>query len=616
MNKEDKIKLTRDLIVIAGIFSVFTAILLFINFMQMTRNEPLESEALKTLVLRLAEDPDDDALKNDIRNLDLLARKAYFTAQWQVKTGGLLLLCGSVVLAAAIWYNRKILSTIEKPEVQVQDSTLARMLSRKWLLLSGALLFVIGIASAFLSNDYLQDYNPNPVVSAESIQPSVKTIQISRDEDLGEDNNISTSGVAAVGSSDEVSQNTMQTEKAVQETDTKVSSLASQKLSFTILKNQHNAFRGPFSQGIVYSKNIPVDWDGPTGKNILWKTPVPKSGFNSPVIWNDKIFLSGADEQMREVYCFDRLSGKLLWSRPVTNIVGSPASPPRVTDDTGLAAPTLTVDFNGVYAIFGTGDLIAFDHEGNRLWARNLGVPDNHYGHSSSLQTWDDKVFIQYDTNRGSRLIAVNTRDGNTVWEISRTNRISWASPVLAEINGKLQILTTSEPTVAGHNSADGSLLWKVDCMMGEVGPSVAFSDGLVFAANEYATLAAIKPGAAPELIWEDNEYLPEAASPVAFEGLLYLATSYGVIACYDAATGEKQWEHEAGNGFYSSPVIADGRLYLGDLSGTFYVFKASREKNLLAIPKLGENAYATPAFTQGRIYIRGEKHLICIGIK
>jgi outer membrane protein assembly factor BamB len=616
MNKEDKIKLTRDLIVIAGIFSVFTALLLFINFMQMTRNEPLESEALKTLVLRLAEDPDDDALKNDIRNLDLLARKAYFTAQWQVKTGGLLLLCGSVVLAAAIWYNRKILSSIEKPEVQVQDSTLARMLSRKWLLLSGALLFVIGIASAFLSNDYLQDYNPNPVVSAESIQPSVKTIQISRDEDLGEDNNISTSGVAAVGSSDEVSQNTMQTEKAVQETDTKVSSLASQKLSFTILKNQHNAFRGPFSQGIVYSKNIPVDWDGPTGKNILWKTPVPKSGFNSPVIWNDKIFLSGADEQMREVYCFDRLSGKLLWSRPVTNIVGSPASPPRVTDDTGLAAPTLTVDFNGVYAIFGTGDLIAFDHEGNRLWARNLGVPDNHYGHSSSLQTWDDKVFIQYDTNRGSRLIAVNTRDGNTVWEISRTNRISWASPVLAEINGKLQILTTSEPTVAGHNSADGSLLWKVDCMMGEVGPSVAFSDGLVFAANEYATLAAIKPGAAPELIWEDNEYLPEAASPVAFEGLLYLATSYGVIACYDAATGEKQWEHEAGNGFYSSPVIADGRLYLGDLSGTFYVFKASREKNLLAIPKLGENAYATPAFTQGRIYIRGEKHLICIGIK
>ena len=126
-------------------------------------------------------------------------------------------------------------------------------------------------------------------------------------------------------------------------------------------------------------------------------------GFNSPIIWGDKIFVAGANEESREVYCYNRNTGELLWTGVANNIQGSPATMPRVTPDTGLSAPTLTTDGKRVFAIFATGDVIAFDLNGKRVWAKNLGVPENHYGHSSSLITWANKLFIQYDTNRGGK---------------------------------------------------------------------------------------------------------------------------------------------------------------------------------------------------------------------
>ena len=150
--------------------------------------------------------------------------------------------------------------------------------------------------------------------------------------------------------------------------------------------------------------------------------------------------------------------------------------------------------------------------------------------------------------------------------------------------------------------------------MMGEVGPSPAFGSGLVFAANEYARLAAIRPEGAGAIVWETDEYLPEVASPVTADGLLYVATSYGVVACYDAKNGTKYWEHECDAGFYASPVIADGKLYALDREGVMHIFHHGKEKQLISEPQLGEKTVATPAFANGRIYLRGEKHLYCIG--
>jgi outer membrane protein assembly factor BamB len=277
----------------------------------------------------------------------------------------------------------------------------------------------------------------------------------------------------------------------------------------------------------------------------------------------------------------------------------------------------MTVDGNAVYAIFATGDIIAFDMEGQRLWARNLGVPDNHYGHSSSLLVWDKKLFIQYDTNKSGRMLALNPSDGKTIWDIRRNNKISWASPVLIRHGEAYQIVTTADPYVAAHDPATGKQLWSVECMMGEVGPSVAYADGIIFAANEYAKLVAIESsGNNAKTIWENDEYLPEAASPVAYQGLLYLATSYGVVACYDGKTGEKYWEHEAGQGFYASPMVADGKVYVIDMGGKMHIFRSGKEKNIIGEPELGEKAFATPAFTDNRIYLRGQKNLYCIGTK
>ena len=610
MNLDQKIKLSRDVMIISGIFCAFTAILLLLNFMQMSRNEPLESEALKNLIERLASDPDNEALKQDIRNLDLLARKAYFTSQWQVNTGAWLLIIGTVVFAVAIWFNHKLRTKIERPELPEPVELPARLIAQRWLLLTGGLFLLFALAASFFSNDYLSKYQPDvseipkpptetvEVVTITKSSPSEETVA----PETAEESLVSSSGVDS----------TVAVPVGAPEPAKKISDT----LSPAEIRKQHNTFRGAFGHGISDRTNIPVDWNGADGKNVIWKTSVPKPGYNSPVIWDDKIFLSGADESSRVVYCIDRNSGKILWEQEASGIPGSPSKLPDVTDDTGFAASTLAVDDKAVYAIFGTGDLIAFDMEGKRLWARNLGVPDNHYGHSSSLIVWNNKLFVQYDTNRGGRLLAINISNGVSVWDVQRDSRISWASPILISLNGKYQIVTSADPTVAAHDLETGNVLWSVDCMMGEVGPSPAYSDGLVFAANEYAKLVAIKPGDNPSILWEDNEYLPEAASPVVYNGLLYLATSYGVVVCYDAKTGEKYWEHDTNKGFYSSPIIAEGKVYIIDLGGAMYIFKAGREKILLGQPILGENAYATPAFTDGRIYMRGEKNLYCIGVK
>ena len=210
--------------------------------------------------------------------------------------------------------------------------------------------------------------------------------------------------------------------------------------------------------------------------------------------------------------------------------------------------------------------------------------------------------------------MALNSQTGETIWDTKRNVKISWSSPILAEIGGKFQLILAADPLVAGYDIETGKELWSLECMMGEMGASPAFSDGLVFAANEYARLVAIKPGPSASIVWEHDEYLPEVPSPVASDGLLFVATTYGVLVCYDAKTGTKYWEKEFSYGFFSSPVIADGKLYVSDLHGITHILKVSKTAELIGEPQLGERITATPAFSDGRIYIRGELNLYCIG--
>jgi len=626
MTNTDKLKISQNIIAIAGIFCTAVAMLLLLNFWQVSKTDPIESAALEALVQRLKQEPNNEELKVEIRNFDLLARKAYFNSQWQVKTGAYLLLFGAVVLAFAlrVYYSAK--SKIETPDEKLENEIASRILAQKGIIIVGAAIMVLAVLASFATVNHLNYYDAeNQITEAETtaVDDDIEVIEVGETPQTVTDEKVQPEEkvdevVSEASEEPELAQTTTEVNDEVVEEKVEEKLLPkvatnNSGVSLVDLQKNHNSFRGPLAQGIVSHKNIPTKWDGAVGTNVLWKVPIPKHGYNSPIIWGDKVFVTGADNALREVYCYSRKDGKLLWTGVADNIPGAPAKPPRVTEDTGLAAPTVATDGKAVFAIFGTGDVIAFDMNGKRLWARNLGVPDNHYGHSSSLLTWAGKLFVQYDTNRGGKILALNNSTGETVWETVREAKISWASPVLAEVDGTYQLILTSDPIVAGYNPETGEELWKTDCMMGEVGPSVGFSEGVVFAANEYARLVAINPKDG-SIIWENDEYLPEASSPLAHNGLLIIATSYGVLVCYDTKTGEQYWEHDVGTTLYASPILADGNLFMMDNDGMMRIYEFSKEMKLISENDLGETAGTTPAFTEGRIYIRGEKNLYCIG--
>ena len=621
MDIKDKIKLSQNIAVISGIFCITVALLLLLNFLQMSKNDPTDGKVIQALVERLKQDPNDDALKTEIRNYDLLARKAYFNSQWQVKTGAYLLLFGAIVLAFSLRFYYSLKAKIDEPDTQHENEIASRILAQKGIIIVGAVVLALAFGASFLTVNHLKYYHVGDKLTSANSSPEeegIEVIEVGKNPASDSDESLQTENTASAnqnenqstGNVENVKDESQTTEVKKEEPKTVVA--GTNDVLDEIRKNS-GSFRGPLSQGVSFSKNIPTKWDGGTGTNILWKSAIPKKGFNSPIIWGDKIFLAGADAASREVYCYNRADGKLLWIGKADNIQGSPSTMPKVSEDTGLSAPTMTTDGKRVFAIFATGDVIAFDMDGKRVWARNLGVPDNHYGHSSSLITWAGKLFVQYDTNKGGKLIALDMASGNTVWETVRKCKISWASPVLAEVDGKYQVVLTADPIVAGYDVETGKELWSVECMMGEVGPSVAYSDGIVVAANEYARMVAIDVKT-QKTLWENDEYLPEASSPVAYNGLLFIATSYGIFVCYDLKTGEKYWENDFGTTVYSSPTIADGKVFLMDNDGTMRIYEASKEMKLISENSLGEKSGPTPAYADGHIYLRGANDLYCIG--
>ena len=616
MEPENKLKLSLNVAVISGIFCVTVALLLLLNFIQMAKNKPLESKALISLVQRLAKEPNSDELKQEIRNFDLLARKAYFNSQWQVKTGGYLLLFGAILFALALRVFLGLKSKIAEPNIKEADDLASRMMTQRWVLITGTILIVLGLGSSVAAVDHLQKYSVEESVAEAAPtdnQEKIEVINVGVQPQVQATTPVKVDSVAAQVAT--VAKSNPDSSVAAQAAVVPAATVKAGYPTSNAIKANSPSFRGPFGNGVFFQKNTPVEWDATSGKNVIWKTEVSKKGYNSPVIWGNKLFISGADQQSKEVYCFDSKSGKQLWKQAVDQVPGSPAASPKVTEDTGLAAPSLTTDGNKVYALFANGDIVCFDMDGKKIWARNLGTPDNHYGHSSSLIILKDKVYVQYDTNKIRKLIALNASSGETVWETARKGKISWASPMLAEINGKFQVVLSNEPLVAGYDAESGKELWAVECMMGEVGPSPAYGSGLVFAANEYAKLVAIDPATGAK-VWEADEYLPEVASPVTANGLLFVATSYGALVCYDAKTGQKYWFKEDGPGFYSSPVICDNKLYTFDTSGKMRVFEVGKAEKILGEGNAGEKMTTTPAFADGKMFIRTPNFIYCVGKK
>jgi len=384
-----------------------------------------------------------------------------------------------------------------------------------------------------------------------------------------------------------------------------------------ILKNW-TSFRGPGGNGHAAHANPPLNWSVKADRNILWKTEVPKHGMSSPVIWEDRLFLTGADEATRQIYCYDTDTGELLWQHDVEGLPDSPPDGklPDVLDETGFAAPTATTNGRYVAAIFGTGELVCVNMKGERIWARHLGIPENHYGHASSLISHKNFLFVQYDQTDNSQLLAFDLASGNPAWQVNRGD-IAWSSPILIENKGRMELILTNCKAVDSYDPKNGTLLWHVDCLDGEVASSAAYADGVVFVASEGATASAIdvgSHGSGPKILWQWDETLPDAASPLVNEDYLILPTGFGVVSCLNVNTGKVLWEHEFDDGFYSSPILVDDRVYIIDLSGTMQIFRMNDKFERLGASKIGEDAYATPAFVGDRIYIRGVTYLFCVG--
>ncbi len=600
------VQLWKAISYVAAIFSFIICFLIIANYFQINRIDPVNTEIINNLVERLNQNPNDEALREEIREIDLLARKAYFTNQWQIRTGGYFLLIGVIIFVISI----QLMNSAKKitPEVGDKDENnlFIQKTARKWVSIGGAGIVVLALLFAFLSHNKLEE-TFNQAIIAENSGSEELTTKVPAVEQ-------ETANPIVQEESEEVDN----VQEAVEEPQTEEIEANVQEIKDTYptaeMKANFPSFRGPGGNGIAYQKNIPESWDGPSGNNILWKASIPLQGYNSPVIWGNKVFLSGAIANKQEVYCYDANTGNLIWTAVADNIPGSPTTAPAVTGDTGHSAPTVTTDGKKIFAIYSTGDVIAVDMNGKRVWAKNLGVPKNHYGYSSSLYIYEDKLIIQYDHRSASKVMALSVNTGEAIWTTERNGKISWASPVLVQTNNGVEILLLTDPFLASYDAKTGKELWRIDCLFGEIGPSVAYADGIVFATNEYASLVAIKGGEQPEKLWEQYDYLSDVPSPVATDKYLFLATSYGVVVCHDAKTGELLWEQEFQEGFYSSPILVDNKIYLIDKKGVTHIFRPDKEFVSVGKANLGEGVVSTPGFADGRIYIRTDKNLYCIG--
>ena len=560
------------LAIIGGVFSFVVCILLITNNLSIRSSDPIHLKALEGRLKEMKDDPNNEAIKLQIRELDYVARRAFFTSQ-HFNHMGIYFLVGGLVVTIASY---KTLEAYRQP-VPYPDSSDPKddlIDDARWArqsITTGSLVLIGFALYLALSDDSPLDRQPPP-------EPVRDTSSKGAPD----------KPTPALASLDEMRQN------------------------WPILRGMDN--------GIASPGELSMDWNGTSGEGITWKTAVPLPGFSSPIVWKDRIFLTGADQEAREVYCFDSQEGKLLWTHKAKDIDGSPSEPPEVTEDTGHAASTMTTDGVRVFAIFSTGDLVALDMEGKRVWAKNLGKPEKPYGHSSSLVRFEDVLLIQYDQDEGSFVAGIDVATGGEKWKVKRDFGPSWASPLLVNTGERNELILSAE-TVVSYDPLSGKELWKFEWVEGgEIGSTPVFADGLLYlcCGHDRITVLDIKT---QKVVWENEEFVPSACTPLVTDGLFFAGLDEDGIVCFDAKTGKgaedelrELWLKETDTGFYASPILAGDRIYLMDRAGMMHIFAPEKEFKSLGQPILGESAVCTPAAIGNAIYYRGTKHLYKIG--
>ena len=581
----------RNIAIVSAIFIVSFSIMLITNYFQVKGINPLQTEVVETLKQLNDGNANNPVLQEQIRQLDLLARKAYFVSYNRMMNGVYILLGMLAVFFVCTHFYFSGHKDVPDKDIDPIDEWAIKTKARKYVVWGASGLVAITFVFAILSSAGLTP-DPSPQERVENAVTETTEFQIS-ETDLTPDPS-------------------PQDREENATTDVREIPTVKTVAQPAVSKVTHHAFRGNNSNGISLAKDIPVKWDLNSGTNIAWKRDIPRKGYNSPVINGNRVFFTGADEQTRELYCYDLATGEKLWSLVADNIPGSPEQAPETMEDTGLAASSAATNGKQVCAIFATGDLICADMNGKKLWAKNLGVPDNHYGYSASLLTFGDLLIIQYDNRNSAKVIALDIVTGAERWNKSRPNKVSWCSPIIANVNNAPQLILMGSPSITAYNPNNGEQLWRVECLTGEVGASACSANGVVYGASEHSKLVAIN-AADGSIMWENNDFLPEVSSPAATKDNIYMATSYGMAVAFDTQTGQPRIEHELGEGFYSSPIIADGKVFLFNIDGKIHIFTADDEFKLLDSFETGEQTFATPAFTDGKIVVRTNKSIYCV---
>ncbi len=418
-------------------------------------------------------------------------------------------------------------------------------------------------------------------------------------------------------------------------------------------------FRGPGASG-VGSGSPPAEWNGESGKNVLWKTPIPGLGHSSPVIWGDKLFVTSAvsatgeaalkvglygsiqsveneGPQKFNVYCLDRKTGKILWER--TAFAGEPKF--KRHPKGSLASPTPATDGKRLIVSFGSEGLYAYDLNGKLLWKKDLGpldagyymVPAAQWGYSSSPVIHDNVVVVQADVQKDSFVTALDAATGKELWRTARADVPTFGSPAVVPYtaNGAKgwQVVINGWKHTGGYDFKTGKELWKLKGGGDIPVPTPVFLDGLIITTSAHGQsrpINAIKPDAVGDLnenkagiAWTVDKAGNYMETPLLEDGLGYFCYDNGILTVYQLKTGEKLYQQRLGggtSGFTPSPVLAGGKLYVTNEDGHTYVIAKGGEYKLLNENELGETVMTTPAISGDVLFIRGRRHVFAIGAK
>jgi outer membrane protein assembly factor BamB len=419
------------------------------------------------------------------------------------------------------------------------------------------------------------------------------------------------------------------------------------------------SFRGPAASGVADRQNLPDEWNGETGKNILWKTPIPGLAHSSPIVWGDRLFVTSAvssrpDASFRPglygdgdasddrsvhkwmLYAVDKHTGDITWERVAYE--GEPVDKRHVKST--YASSTPATDGRIVAAAFGSQGVYAYDVNGAFLWSVDLGrldlgaydIPTFEWGPASSPILWNGLVILQCDTQKDSFVLALDSETGETVWKTDRDELPSWGTPSVYEGPSGAELITNASNFIRGYDLRSGKELWRLGGSSKITAPTPIFTNELIVVASgrrPEQPIFVLRPGARGDItladgqteskaiVWSRRRRGPYMPTPLIHDGLLYVLANNGIFDAYDLATGDEIYRTRIphlGSGFSASPVAADGKIYLSNEDGDMIVVAVGREFNHIATNSMGELLMATPALSQGVMYVRAVKNLFAIG--